>query len=139
MEESRLTPEAICSGLRVIQAGYERQGEDFDIVFKEGEYGKWQHRIEVSFCRLLSEAVDLLNDQQHQICELQEVNEHLRDSRHLDERHLKLLIFALRIGWQVIDHSRNYFEYCDDARNDYFLMTEKLSEIIGENLDETRD
>ncbi len=88
---------------------------------------------------LVHDCLDLLNDQQHQICELQEVNEHLRDSRHLDERHLKLLIFALRIGWQVIDHSRNYFEYCDDARNDYFLMTEKLSEIIGENLDETRD
>ena len=64
MEGSRLTPEAICSGLRMIQAGYERQGEDFNIVFAEGEYGKGQHRIEVSFCRLLSEAVELLKEQQ---------------------------------------------------------------------------
>ena len=64
MEGSRLTLEAICSGLRIIKAGCERQDEDFDIVFTEGEYGKGQHRIEVSFCRLLSEAVELLKEQQ---------------------------------------------------------------------------
>ena len=67
MEESRLTPEIICAGLRMIQAGYERQGEDFDIVFAERENGKGQHRLEVSFCRLLSEAVELLKEQKKQL------------------------------------------------------------------------
>lgn len=112
-------------------------------MWLEAIKGKYIHGGDDEYDRQRREAIDFaiktMNDQQNEIWELQELNEHLTDSKHLDERHLKLLVFALRIGWQVIDHSRHYFEYCDDARNDYYMMTEKLSEIIGENLDETRD
>ena len=72
MDGSRLTLEAICSGLRITQTRCEKHDEDFDIVFAEGEYGKGQHRIEVSFCRLLSEAVELLKEQSKTIEELED-------------------------------------------------------------------
>ena len=63
----------------------------------------------------------------------------MEGDKRLNKRQLSLLIFALKIGWQVIENSRHYFEYCEDARNDYFQMTEILSELTGENLDEATD
>ena len=104
---------------------------------------KYIHGGDESYDEQRKEAIDFaiktMNDQQHEIWELQELVERLRDNQHLDSRHLSLLKLALKTGWAVINTAKDCLEYCDDARDDYFLMSEKLGEMIGENLDDTRD
>lgn len=49
----------------------------------------------------------------------------------IDEKKLKLLKMALQMGETAVDKVYQTAEYCDDMRNDYYLMVEELAKILG--------
>lgn len=57
----------------------------------------------------------------------------------MTEREIDLLIFALQMGWKAITAFNDISVYCEDLRNDYFMMIRNLGEKIGENLDSGTD
>ena len=54
----------------------------------------------------------------------------------MEEQHIKLLKMALSIGWDVIDKVREILDFCEDARNDYYIMLQQLGEKIGIDLND---
>ena len=58
------------------------------------------------------------------------------DKEQLSEQDIKLLKLALSIGSYTIDKIYYALDYCEDVRNDYWTMCQKLSEIIDVNLDD---
>ena len=52
---------------------------------------------------------------------------------------MKLLMMALKLGWININISRETLEYCENARNDYFLMIQVLENILNLDLDGAMD
>ena len=52
----------------------------------------------------------------------------------MNEKDMKLLMMALSMGWKTVSQIRDALDYCEDARNDYYLMVEKLSEKLGVDL-----
>lgn len=57
----------------------------------------------------------------------------------MEEKYLKLLMMALKLGWININISRETLEYCENARNDYFLMIQVLENILNLDLDGAMD
>ena len=49
----------------------------------------------------------------------------------MDERKLSLLKMALKMGETALDTVYHTAEYCDDMRNDYYIMVEELAKILG--------
>ena len=57
----------------------------------------------------------------------------------MTEKEIDFLIFALRLGWKAINEITDVTVYCEDLRNDYFMMIQNLGEKIGVNLDSGTD
>ena len=57
-------------------------------------------------------------------------------NENLSEQDIKLLKLALSIGSDVIDKVYGTLDYCENVRDDYWKMCQKLGRIIDVNLDD---
>lgn len=57
----------------------------------------------------------------------------------MTDKEVELLIFALQMGWKAITGFYYVSVYCEDLRNDYFMMIQNLAQKVGVNLDAGTD
>lgn len=56
--------------------------------------------------------------------------------RMMDEKKLKLLKLALQLGETAVDKVYQTAEYCENMRNDYYIMVDELAKILGLKYDD---